>query len=189
MATEPKAVSVSASASASASTSASTSASNAMDVYQFTNQTGPTCPDRPVEMTRESVMFITRMIMSELDELVCTVTDTPEQRDEMMTAALHARDRCSNFRESYQSDDQLIGAQFDSLVDAWYYSLNIASKHGVNMSRIFDLVHMANMNKRDPKTMKFLRRCDGKIIKPEGWQPPDIAGEIARQRKDGAWLY
>ena len=158
-----------------------------MDVYQFTSQSGTPCPDRPVQMTREAVMFITRMVMSELDELVCTVSDTPEQRDEMMATALESRDRCSGFRQSYRDEDELVGAQFDSLVDAWYYSLNVASKHGVNMSKIFDLVHKANMDKRDPETGQFLRRSDGKIIKPKGWQAPDITGEITRQRDQGAW--
>jgi predicted HAD superfamily Cof-like phosphohydrolase len=158
-----------------------------MDVYQFTSQSGTPCPDRPVQMTREAVMFITRMVMSELDELVCTVSDTPEQRDEMMATALESRDRCNGFRQSYRDEDELVGAQFDSLVDAWYYSLNVASKHGVNMSKIFDLVHKANMDKRDPETGQFLRRSDGKIIKPKGWQAPDITGEITRQRDQGAW--
>lgn len=165
------------------------SSSNATDVYQFTSQSGTPCPDRPVKMSRDSVMFITRMIMSELDELMCTVSDNEVERDELMTSALQSRDRCSNFRESYQSDSELIGAQFDSLVDAWYYSLNTAAKHGVNMSKIFDLVHQANMAKRDPETGQFLRRCDGKIIKPKGWQEPDITREITRQKDHGSWTH
>lgn len=161
--------------------------SNADSVYQFTTETGYPCPDRPLEMSKDSVMFIIRMIMSELDELACTVSFTAEERDELMTTALNTRDRCKAFRPTYQSDDELIGAQFDALVDAWYYSLNIAAKHGVNMSKIFDVVHKANMDKRDPETGKFLRREDGKIIKPKGWQSPDITGQIRQQRTDGAW--
>ena len=50
------------------------------------------------------------------------------------------------------------------------------------MSKIFDVVHAANMAKRDPTTGKFIRReDDGKIIKPAGWQPPDVTAEIKRQ--------
>jgi len=129
------------------------------------------------------------MVMSELDELACTVCPDAESRDKLMNEALGNRDRCKMFVDSYKSEDELIGAQFDALVDSWYYSLNTAAKHGVNMSKIFDVVHKANMDKRDPETGKFLRReTDGKIIKPEGWQPPDITGEIARQCEQGAWL-
>lgn len=164
----------------------SVSKSNAVDVHQFTTETGTECPDTPKAMTRDSVLFIIRMVMSELDELACTVTDNSEDRDKLMNQAMSTRDPCKNF--TYSTEDELIGAQFDALVDAWYYSLNTAAKHGVNMSKIFDQVHQANMAKRDPKSGKFLRReTDGKIIKPAGWKSPDITAEIHRQRTQGSW--
>ena len=163
------------------------SQSNADAVREFTEgASGKACPTTPKPMDRENVRFIIRMVMSELCELACTVTENPEQRDKLLHDALDTRDVCSNF--NYPTRTNLIGAQFDALVDAWYYSLNIAARHGVNMSRIFDVVHQANMNKRDPTTGKFLRReSDGKVIKPEGWKSPDIDGEIERQDNDGAW--
>lgn len=161
--------------------------SDANDVYQFTTETGTVCPDKPTAMGRSSVLFIIRMIMSELDELACTVTDNDTERDKLMNEAMNTRDKCNNFM--YESEDELIGAQFDALVDSWYYSLNTAAKHGVNMSKIFDLVHQANMAKRDPVSGKFLRReADGKIIKPTGWKSPDITSEIKHQREQGSWV-
>jgi predicted HAD superfamily Cof-like phosphohydrolase len=33
----------------------------------------------------------------------------------------------------------------------------------------------SNLSKIDPITGKVIRREDGKILKPEGWQPPDFA--------------
>lgn len=74
-----------------------------------------------------------------------------------------------------------------SVVDVYYYSLNAAAKKGVNLSSLFGVVHAANMAKRDPTSGQFLKREDGKIIKPAGWTPPDVAGEVRRQLKDGAW--
>ena len=116
----------------------------------------------------------------------CTVTSDPSERDAMMAEALSTRDQCKRF--NYRGDNELIAAQFDALVDAWYYSLNVAARHGVNLSRIFTVVHAANMAKRDPSTGKFLHReSDGKIIKPAGWKEPDIEGEITRQLLEGAW--
>lgn len=161
--------------------------SNAEAVREFTEgANGAPCPDAPQVMTRKDVLFIIRMVMSELDELACTVTEKEEERDELMKEALETRDPCKNFR--YETESELIGAQFDALVDAWYYSLNCAARHGVNMSSIFDLVHSANMAKRDPETGKFLRReSDNKIIKPAGWKSPDITAEIERQTTQGAW--
>jgi hypothetical protein len=34
---------------------------------------------------------------------------------------------------------------------------------------------------------RFLKRADGKIIKPEGWKPPNVEAEIARQLKEGSF--
>ena len=45
------------------------------------------------------------------------------------------------------------------------------------------------MDKRDPKTGKFIHReFDGKIIKPIGWKSPDITGEILKQLEYGSWV-
>ena len=165
------------------------SKSNAESVCEFTSGTGSDCPDKPTSMSRDSVKFIIRMVISELDELACTVTETPEDRDEFMQECLDTRDPCKKFKQEYSTDTDLISSQFDALVDSWYYSLNIAAKHGVNMSKMFDIVHNANMAKRDPETGKFLRReSDGKVIKPKGWKPPNVEAEIERQMTEGSWV-
>jgi ribonucleoside-diphosphate reductase beta chain len=52
--------------------------------------------------------------------------------------------------------------------------LNACCKKGIDLSKIFNEVHKANMSKKDTITGKFLKRDDGKIIKPEGWKAPDI---------------
>ena len=147
---------------------------------------GKSCPERPSPMSRDKAKFIIRMIISELDELACTVCPDEQDRDQFMQECLDTRDKCRNF--TYDTDVDLIAAQFDALVDAWYYSLNTSAQHGVNLSSIFDVVHQANMAKRDPTTGQFIRReTDGKVIKPAGWQPPDVEGEIVRQLKEKSW--
>jgi predicted HAD superfamily Cof-like phosphohydrolase len=163
------------------------SKSNALDVLEFTEGSiGISCPTTPQAMNKSDVLFIIRMIISELDELACTVTSNSDDRDALLTEAMASRDKCKNF--SYNSNTELIGAQADALVDSWYYSLNTAAKCGINLSSLFDVVHAANMAKRDPATNTFIRReSDGKIIKPAGWQPPNIEGEIDRQQKQGSW--
>ena len=158
-----------------------------MDVKEFTEgYLNMKCPDKPVALSKEEAFFIIRMVMSELDELAATVTQDHEECNKFMMDALLSIDKC----QKYQYNDELgvISAQADSMVDAWYYMLNTAAKHGMNLSKLFDVVHRANMNKRDPKTGKFIRReSDGKVIKPEGWQEPDIEGEMRKQMEDGAW--
>ena len=60
-----------------------------------------------------------------------------------------------------------IADQADALIDVYYYSQNAACKKGINLSSIFGMVHAANMAKRDPISGTFLKREDGKIIKPK----------------------
>lgn len=86
-------------------------------------------------------------------------------------------------QDIYQCADQA-----DALVDVYYYSQNAACKKGMNLSSVFNLVHGANMAKRDPSTGHFIRReSDGKVLKPKGWKPPDVEAELMRQAAEGSW--
>ena len=77
--------------------------------------------------------------------------------------------------------------QADALVDAIYYICDSAVRHGINLDRVFEIVHGANMQK--VVDGKVLRRDDGKILKPAGWQDPAplLIEELQRQQCEGAW--
>ena len=77
--------------------------------------------------------------------------------------------------------------QADALVDAIYYICDTAVRHGMNLDRVFEIVHGANMQK--VVDGRVIRRDDGKILKPEGWQDPAplLLGELGRQARDGSW--
>lgn len=62
----------------------------------------------------------------------------------------------------------------DALIDKIYISIGTALEFGFPVDVLWDAVHKANMSKVDPKTGKVRRREDGKILKPEGWTPPNI---------------
>lgn len=154
--------------------------SNYEQVSQFVNSALRPVADKPTKMSYESVLFLLRMVFSEFDELACTVTNDNKEKEDLLLTAFYSRDKCENY--VYKNDISIIAAQADALVDAWYYSLNAACKHGVNLSQVFDVVHEANMRKIDPKTGKCrIRESDKKIMKPEGWKSPDIDAEIERQ--------
>lgn len=71
-------------------------------------------------------------------------------------------------------DESLPGA-IDSLVDLIYVILGTAVAWGIDLDPYFWEVQRANMDKAGgPK------RADGKVLKPEGWRPPDIEGILAR---------
>lgn len=70
----------------------------------------------------------------------------------------------------------------DGLCDLIYVACGAASVFGVNLAPFFEEVHRSNMAKEEGS-----RREDGKILKPEGWQPPRIA-EILEEEKRGTIL-
>ena len=80
-----------------------------------------------------------------------------------------------------------ITKQADALVDAIYYICDCAIKHGMNLDRLFEIVHTANMKK--VVNGKVVKRDDGKIMKPDDWKDPqdDMEREIDRQPQDGAF--
>jgi|GEM_PF-2170625 len=149
-------------------------------VKQFTEESsGQSCPSTPQCMTKDEVRFLVRMVLSEMSEVVNTVTHSEQETKEFMESCLHTD---PSKHTSDRTKINLIAEQADGCVDAYYYMLNAFCKKGVDLSAIFNVVHNANMAKKDPKSGKFIRReSDGKILKPEGWQAPDIVAEIRRQ--------
>lgn len=64
----------------------------------------------------------------------------------------------------------------DGIGDTIYVLCQLARAMGVPLNQIFNAIHSANMQKVDPATRKVTKREDGKVLKPEGWEPPDIFG-------------
>lgn len=153
-------------------------------VRQFTYACDQPIPEKPQLMNRAEVEFITKMVLDELLELNATVMGPHEAKRVMSNMVQQATNvpqvKTANINE-------LIGEQADALVDIWYYSLNAAAKKGMNLGSVFDLVHAANMAKVDRNTGKCMKRADGKIIKPPGWTPPNVTGEMERQAAQGSW--
>ena len=63
----------------------------------------------------------------------------------------------------------------DALADIGYILAGTIINHGMQniYDDAFDEVHRSNMAKLVDG--KVLRREDGKVMKPEGWQPPQLA--------------
>jgi predicted HAD superfamily Cof-like phosphohydrolase len=67
----------------------------------------------------------------------------------------------------------------DALADIIYIACGTAVSYGIPLDIIFDEVHNSNMSKLVDG--KVIRRSDGKIQKPEGWMPPNIAAILKRE--------
>jgi predicted HAD superfamily Cof-like phosphohydrolase len=65
----------------------------------------------------------------------------------------------------------------DAIVDLIYVLIGRAVAYGIDLRPLWDEVHRSNMAKA-PRIL----RADGKVLKPPGWTPPDVAGLLAKQK-------
>lgn len=147
-------------------------------VREFTLDPSLTHDPTPRALNKEEVRFLLGMCVSELVEMAQTVTDTPEEAMKMITDSVSS-DLTRNY-EKPRSEIGIMAEQADAAVDCWYYLLNGFCKKNINPSRVFNVVHNANMAKKFPDGT-FHRREDGKIIKPPNWEEPNIEKEIIEQ--------
>lgn len=66
----------------------------------------------------------------------------------------------------------------DAMADTIYVVVGAALEYGIPLDRVWDAVQRANMSKVDPVTGMVRRRADSKILKPNGWQPPNIRAAL-----------
>ena len=69
---------------------------------------------------------------------------------------------------------------FDALLDIIVVAVGAGVSAGFPMQFGWDEVVLSNMRKVDPKTGMVQRRADGKILKPEGWKPPNLLKVMER---------
>lgn len=75
-------------------------------------------------------------------------------------------------RAIYAND--LVGIS-DGAADLIYIALGLVLELGIPLDQVWSVVHACNMAKVDPATGKVRKREDGKVLKPDGWQPPEPA--------------
>ena len=91
------------------------------------------------------------------------------------------REEFGEYRRAIATDD--LPELADALADMVYIIYGTARVHGIDLDDVLAEVQRSNMAK--VVDGKVIRRDDGKILKPEGWTPPDIRGVLADQGWDG----
>ena len=90
-------------------------------------------------------------------------------------AELYARLIAEEYQEFMDARKDMDEAeQLDACMDMIWVILGYSLMKGYDISGAWNDVVKTNMAKVDPLTGKVRRREDGKILKPEGWQPPDM---------------
>ena len=73
------------------------------------------------------------------------------------------------------SDDVEIA---DACFDLMWVIVGYMQSRGWDCNAIWDEGAQSNLTKVDPETGLVRRREDGKILKPEGWKPPNFAPHV-----------
>jgi len=72
-------------------------------------------------------------------------------------------------------DDQDEVEVLDALVDILVVTIGAGHSMGADLEGAWNEVMRTNFAKVDSETGKVCKRDDGKVLKPEGWQPPELA--------------
>jgi len=75
-----------------------------------------------------------------------------------------------------ETDDEV--EQFDAILDIIVVCIGFGLSRGFPMVEGWQEVMRSNFAKIDPGTGYVRKRDDGKILKPEGWTPPDLANVL-----------
>ncbi len=117
------------------------------------------------EAKQEDYLFLGRaLIMEEFKEVMI-------EYDRIEETALHWIDETERDSLRHQFLQNLCA----ELADLIYVICQAANMHGLPLAQFYDAIHAANMRKVDPITGKVTRREDGKVLKPVGWQPPNLS--------------
>lgn len=81
---------------------------------------------------------------------------------------------------TYDSDPDEVQMAHE-LADIHYVTFGADLAFGFPSERVFTEIHSANMRKLGPDG-KPVRRADGKVVKPVGWRPADVARVLDVER-------
>lgn len=86
------------------------------------------------------------------------------------------REEFDEFVRAYIENDEV--GQLDGCMDLIWVILGYCYMKGYNVDGAWAEVARSNLSKIDPVTNKVNKRSDGKVLKPEGWTPPNLKSFI-----------
>lgn len=102
--------------------------------------------------------------------------DACDQFPSEQNARLYERlidEEYEEFKLAIQEVDDI--EQLDACMDMIWVILGFCHMKGFKVKEAWDEVADSNLAKIDTKTGKVIKREDGKVLKPEGWQPPNLS--------------
>lgn len=82
------------------------------------------------------------------------------------------------FMDAYKANDDV--EMLDACMDMIWVILGFCHMKGYKVKEAWDEVADSNLAKIDTKTGKVIKREDGKVLKPEGWKPPELSKFVGK---------
>lgn len=123
----------------------------------------------------KSLLDDVRAFMTACDQPVLDAPCIPTEDRQRLRERLIGEESIETLHAIQREDIEEIA---DGLADLIYVCIGTALEYGIPLDRVWAEVQRSNMAKVDPATGKVTKRDDGKVLKPEGWTPPDIAAAL-----------
>lgn len=84
---------------------------------------------------------------------------------------------CNLIREEFEElcDSDNITDDLDALIDILVVTIGAIHSLGADAEGAWNEVMRTNFAKVDPVSGRVRKRADGKVLKPEGWKPPELS--------------
>ena len=102
-------------------------------------------------------------------QAACDQDSTPENYKMYLSLI---EEEFNELKDAVDADDRT--EQLDALIDILVVTIGAITTGGFDGEGAWREVMNTNFAKIDPKTGKVRKREDGKVLKPEGWQPPNL---------------
>lgn len=80
------------------------------------------------------------------------------------------------YTEFLQAKDKV--DELDACMDMIWVILGYCHMRGFKVDAAWNEVARSNLAKINQQTGKVIKREDGKVMKPQGWTPPDLTGYV-----------
>jgi len=98
-----------------------------------------------------------------------------DQEKSLSNASLYRNLIVEEFNEFIQANNKNDEVEkLDACMDMIWVILGFCYMKGYDVSGAWNEVARSNLAKIDTQTGKVNKRLDGKVLKPEGWTPPEL---------------
>jgi predicted HAD superfamily Cof-like phosphohydrolase len=147
-------------------------------VLEFHKMFSHPTADSPTIPPDDRVRFRAAFIVEEVFEMLEAIFQKPISLNGEIDGPLdYARAIVTQVIRQQPIDHVDLPLLVDALADIDYVVEGCRLEFGVNGEPIADEVHRSNLAKKGAT-----KTPEGKTLKPPGWTPPDIAGELEKQR-------